>query len=246
MHSLDPFGDGLSTPAQCLTELAGPFNSSRRSHMTAAARTNAFITASTSAETQALQHGRTSRTSSETEAPPPLIPLSESTGPSPARLETLKPTLPGAAPEEPQVQVVRLHQQQALQPSKDHASAAVPAETKSQPQQQPQWPAPVTAALRQETASPRPPQRAEMQEPQQRQLQTTLRCGDGSESCENCCHITAGLGVGLLAGSLGLWALQCPYEVPFAIAGGTAVGAGVCHWYAQQLSCIPELGWEWR
>lgn len=84
------------------------------------------------------------------------------------------------------------------------------------------------------------------EEHQQRQLHRTLRCGAGSESCENCCHITAGLGVGLLAGSLGLWALQCPYEVPFAIAGGTGVGAGVCHWYAQQLSCIPEFGWEWR
>lgn len=85
-----------------------------------------------------------------------------------------------------------------------------------------------------------------MQEPEQRQLQGTLRCGAGSESCENCCQITAGLGVGLLCGSLGLWALQCPYEVPFAIAGGAGVGAGACHWFAQQLSCIPEFGWEWR
>ena len=85
-----------------------------------------------------------------------------------------------------------------------------------------------------------------MEEPQLRHLHSSLRWGAGSESCENCCHITAGLGVGMLGCSLGLWALQCPYEVPFAIAGGAGVGAGVCHWYAQELSCIPEIGWEWR
>lgn len=213
--------------------------------MTAAARSNAFMTASAPAQNQALQSGGTTFGDSDTEAPPPLIPLGGSTSSSPARLVTLEPTLPGAAPDEPQVQVVRLHHQQASHPRKDHASAPVAVETKSHQQPQPRQSIPAAIVAREDPSWSSPPQQAAMED-SPRRLVSTIRCGAGSESCENCCHITAGVGVGLLCGSLGLWAFHCAYEVPFAIAGGAGVGAGICHWYAQQLSCIPECGAQWR
>lgn len=69
----------------------------------------------------------------------------------------------------------------------------------------------------------------------------SLRFGDGSAECQQCAECCAGCGVGFLALSVGVWACHCSHAVPFAITGGSLVGATYVHAMAKEWGCIPEI-----
>ncbi len=69
----------------------------------------------------------------------------------------------------------------------------------------------------------------------------SLRCGDGSQECQQCAECCACCGVGFLALSVGVWACHCSHAVPFAITGGSMVGAAYVHAFAKEWGCIPSI-----
>lgn len=142
-------------------------------------------------------------------------------------------SLPGSIPEEPQEDTANLRSAVPADSDDEAQQAAVQTDSKHA-QTSSQEPAKTSAA------GSLPPPREVMTSGEFRTAYS-LRFGDGSQECQQCAECCACCGVGVLALSVGVWACHCSHAVPFAITGGSMVGAAYVHAFAKEWGCVPSI-----